>query len=92
MRTPVTFFDHPRNTRRLLGGFFAFLAVLLVAEWFVPAHPHFGWEEMPFFFATYGFVACVAVIFTAKGLRRVFKRPVDYYEPDDQAAPEPADD
>jgi len=80
MKKPITFFDQPENIRRLTLGFFIALGLLLPAEWFVAAHPHFPWEEMPFFSATYGFVACVGVIFAAKGLRRVLGRPETYYE------------
>jgi hypothetical protein len=83
MKKPITFFDRPENIRRLTFGFFIALGVLLLAEWFVVAHPHFRWEEMPFFSATYGFVACVGVIFTAKGLRWVLGRPESYYQGDD---------
>lgn len=85
MKKPITFFDQPENIRRIILGFFFALAVLLLAEWVVTAHPHFEWEAMPFFSAAYGFVACVGVIFTAKGLRRVLGRPEAYYEDDDGA-------
>jgi hypothetical protein len=80
-------FDRPRNVRRLLGGFFAILGLLLVAEGFIQGHAHFTWERMPFFHATYGFVACVAVIFTAKALRRLLKRPATYYDGDGTETP-----
>jgi hypothetical protein len=85
MKKPITFFDQPENIRRLTLGFFIALGGLLSAEWFVAAHPHFEWEAMPFFSAAYGFVACVGVIFTAKGLRWMLGRPETYYEEDDGA-------
>ncbi len=82
MKKPVVFFDKPENIRRLTVGFFAVLALLPVAEWFIHGHAHFAWEQMPCFSAAFGFVACVAVIFTAKALRRVLGRRETYYETD----------
>jgi len=84
MKEPISFFDKPENIRVLTRGFFIVLGLLLAAEWFIHAHGHFAWEEMPFFSAAFGFVACVAVIFTAKALRRVLGRRETYYEPDSE--------
>ena len=74
-------FDNPRNVKRLLAGFFGSLVVLLILELFILKHPHFPWEGWPEFFAVYGFVACVALVLTAKYiLRPLVKRREDYYD------------
>lgn len=74
-------FDNPRNVKILLGCFYASLLVLLIIEWFVHKHPHFGWEAWPEFYAVYGFVACVVLVVAAKYiLRPLVKRREDYYD------------
>ena len=62
------------------GWFYAFLAVLLVVEFVIPKHGHFPWEEAPGFYAAYGFIGCVGLIFVAKLLRRLVRRKEDYYD------------
>ena len=42
--------------------------------------PDFGFDGWFFFYAVYGFVACVALVLAAKVLRRVVMRPEDYYD------------
>jgi len=80
MKKELKTFDDPKNVRRLIHLFYALLGILLVAEFFIHKHGHFPWEDKPFFFAIYGFVACVGVIFASKVLRYFLKRDEDYYE------------
>ena len=80
MKKEIDIFDNPRNVKRLIAFFYAVLGILLAAEFFIHKHGHFPWGEQPFFFAAYGFVACVGVIFVSKLLRFFLKRDEDYYE------------
>ena len=74
-------FDNPRNVKILLGCFYASLVVLLLIEFLLHKHPHFGWEAWPEFYAVYGFVACVVLVIVAKYfLRPLVKRDEDYYD------------
>ncbi len=74
-------FDNPRNVKILLGCFYVSLVVLLLIEFLLHKHPHFGWEAWPEFFAVYGFVACVVLVIVAKYfLRPLVKRDEDYYD------------
>lgn len=73
-------FDDPKNVKRLLVIFFITLAVLLLVDFFIHKHAEFDWEAVPCFFAAYGFVSCVLLIFVAKVLRRIVKRDEDYYD------------
>lgn len=74
-------FDNPKNVKILLGCFYASLVVLLLIEFLLHKHPHFGWEAWPEFFAVYGFVACVVLVIVAKYfLRSLVKRDEDYYD------------
>ncbi|MBE0425271.1 MAG: hypothetical protein IBX72_01325 [Nitrospirae bacterium] len=75
------FFDKPKNVKRLLLGFYIFLFVILIAEFFIHKHIFFRWERYPFFYAMFGFVAFVGLIIAAKYiLRPVIKRREDYYD------------
>lgn len=76
--------DEPRNVQRLWRGFLVVLALTVVAELFVPLHPHFEIEAVPGFNALYGFLTCAAMIVVAKVLGFLIKRPDTYYEVDDE--------
>ena len=76
----LTFLDSPKNRRRVRKYFYISLVLLLAIDLFIPKHGHFVWEEAPFFFAAYGFIGCVSLIFIAKVLRFLVKRKEDYYD------------
>ena len=73
-------FDKPENVKRLLRIFYASLVVLLIVDFFIHKHAEFPWEAAPDFFAVYGFVSCVLLIFIAKILRIFIKRDEKYYD------------
>jgi hypothetical protein len=76
----LTFLDAEENRLRVRRYFYIALVVLLVFDFFIPKHGHFGWESAPCFYAVYGFIACVSLIFLAKLLRLLVKRKEDYYD------------
>lgn len=80
MKKELKIFDNPRNVNILLICFFAGLAVLLVIDFFIHKHAYFEWEGYPDFFAAYGFISCVLLIYIAKLLRLLVKRDEDYYD------------
>lgn len=80
MKKELKIFDRPENVKKLLTSFYISLVVLLVVDLFIHKHGDFPWENIPDFFAVYGFVSCVALIFIAKVLRLLIKRDEDYYE------------
>lgn len=80
MKKELKIFDKPKNVKRFLGFFYASLLVLLIIDFFIHKHGEFPWEDVPNFFAVYGFVSCVLLIFIAKALRLFVKRDEDYYE------------
>jgi hypothetical protein len=80
MKKELKLFDDPKNVKRILGIFYVSLVALLIADFFIHKHAEFPWEEAPNFFAVYGFVACVLVIFGAKLLRIFMKRDENYYD------------
>jgi len=76
--------DEPQNVKRLWRGFLVLLAVVLAAEFLITLHPHFEVERFPVFYATFGFLACAAMIGAAKAIGVLLKRPDTYYRADDE--------
>ena len=76
----VTIFDSRKNRERIRRYFYIALIILLVIDFFTPKHGYFPWEEAPGFYAVYGFIGCVGLIFIAKGLRLLVKRKENYYD------------
>ncbi|MFN3534366.1 MAG: hypothetical protein ACK4WB_03145 [Desulfatiglandales bacterium] len=58
--------------------FYLLLLSLLFFEFFMEKHPLLPFERYAFF-AAFGFVSCVFVIYGAKLLRYFLKRKEDYY-------------
>ena len=56
------------------------LGVLLLAELFIHPHPPFEWAGTFGFFAGYGFIACIVLLFVARLVRLVVMRKEDYYD------------
>jgi len=80
MKHELTIFDNPKNVRRLRIGFFIALALVLVAEAFVDMHSEFHVVHYFGFYAVYGFISYVSLIFVAKFLRTLLMRKEDYYD------------
>lgn len=74
------YLDDPENIKKLKRVFFTCLVILVLIDFIVPKHPHFSLERIPAFYAIYGFVACVSLVFMAKILRKFIKRKEDYYD------------
>ncbi|WP_322865205.1 hypothetical protein U5922_002740 [Aquicoccus sp. G2-2] len=71
--------DKPGSAMRLVYALGALCLVLFALDFTFTPHGHFGFETIPGFFGVYGFVMFTALILAAKGLRRLVKRPEDYY-------------
>ena len=64
------------------------LALTVVAELTYEPHPHFSVDGWPAFYAVYGFVTCVLMIFFAKFLGVFLKRSDTYYDETPDSGPE----
>lgn len=80
MKKEIRIFDRPENVRRLLMLFFAALVLVLIAESFVDMHGEFHVEHFYGFYAVYGFISYVVLIFVAKALRKILMRKEEYYD------------
>jgi hypothetical protein len=72
--------DSAANVTRLYRGVWAVGIVLMLLDLAIHRHAEIGLDVLFGFYCLYGFVACVALVLTAKALRRVLMRPEDYYE------------
>ena len=73
--------DRSENVTKLHRGLGAVVLPLLSADLLVQRHEEFAWAGWFGFYAAYGFFACVALVIAAKEvLRRLVKRPEDYYD------------
>lgn len=72
--------DDPANVTRLYRGLWVVGIVLLLCDLFLHKHEDLHFAGWWFFYGVFGFVACVVLVVTAKGLRRVLMRGEDYYD------------
>jgi uncharacterized membrane protein YeaQ/YmgE (transglycosylase-associated protein family) len=70
----------PRATRIILGIFFAACALAVLADFVAHRHVEHPWEGLFAFYALWGFVGIVVLVFLSKLLRRIVMRPEDYYD------------
>ena len=75
----IYFFDKPENIKRVLNIFYSLCVILVLADFVIHRHVYLVWENIPAFYAIYGFVACVALVVVAKLIRKVIMRKEDYY-------------
>lgn len=69
-----------RNVQPIFRALVGVCLALLVAELFYQHHPHFEIDGLPGFYAVFGFLAFVFIVFAGKGLRRLIMRNEDYYD------------
>ena len=71
--------DDPSNVTKIVWTLGTVCVLLVVADAFYAKHGHFPIEHVFGFYALFGFVAYVGLIFLAKRLRTILMRPEDYY-------------
>lgn len=80
MSSQSGFFDNPRVGHAIVTALSIAAVVVLLSDLAYEKHGHFAFEHTFGFHAAFGFVAYLAIVNTAKLLRRVVKRPPDYYD------------
>ena len=73
------FCDHPGNVRRILYSLYVCCAALLLTDVLYHRHSQHAWDSWWGFYPLFGFVGCVLLVLIAGLMRRVVKRPQDYY-------------
>ena len=80
MKKDKTYFlDKKENIKKIIYLFYALCALLFAADFVVHRHTYHSWEEIPGFYALFGFIACVLLVLTAKQLRKLVMRDEEYY-------------
>lgn len=74
------FFDKPENIAKIIKVFYVICALLVVADFIVHRHIYHDWENIPAFYAIYGFVGCVILVLIAKAMRKILMKKEDYYD------------
>ncbi|GGI82850.1 hypothetical protein [Shewanella gelidii] len=74
------FFDKPENIQKLLRVFYVICALLVIVDFVVHRHIYHDWENIPAFYAIYGFIGCVVLVLIAKEMRKFLMRGEDYYD------------
>lgn len=72
--------DRPESARKIYLGLWVIGAAWVIPDFFLHKHEDVDFAAMQGFYAIFGFVACVALVIAAKGLRRLLMRPEDYYD------------
>ena len=70
----------PQAIRRLWIGFSIVLVLTVLPDFFVAQYENFTIDGTFGFYAWYGFLACAAMVVSAKFLGKLLKRPDDYYD------------
>ena len=70
----------PATIRKLWIGFGLVLALTVAAQWVIKVKGYFGVDDWFGFGAAFGFVTCVAMVASAKGLGVFLKRDEHYYD------------
>lgn len=72
--------DKKENVKKIIYGFYAICALLVAADFFVHRHTYHEWEELPAFYAIFGFIACVILVLLSTQMRKIVMRDENYYE------------
>ncbi len=75
--------DSKKNVDRFVYGLYIVCAGLFAADFFYKKYTYLAVENIPGFYALYGFFMCAALVICAKAMRVFLKRPEDYYAPYD---------
>lgn len=71
--------DKPRSANTIIRALAIACGLLFLADFTYEKYGHLTAEYIPGFFGVYGFVMFAALIIAARTLRKVIKRPEDYY-------------
>jgi hypothetical protein len=75
--------DNMKNVDRIMYALFVICTVLVAADFMYHKHSYLDIEDIPGFYAAFGFFMCAALIVCARGMRVILKRDEDHYSPKD---------
>jgi len=80
MSEPDHWLVRPKTIRMLWYVFIIILVLLVLSDFVIHHHAHFGIDGTFGFYAWYGFVSCVILVVGSKALGAVLKRRDTYYD------------
>jgi hypothetical protein len=80
--------DNKNHVRKLIFGLYVTCALLFLADFFYKKKTYLDLEDIPGFYAVYGFGMCVIFVLCARALRSIVARDVTYYGSKDVQAEE----
>jgi len=72
--------DRRENVRLIARTLYAACAVVLLLDFVIHRHADFETDATWGFYGIYGFVGSVFLVMAAKQMRRILRRPEDYYD------------
>lgn len=75
----LTWVDRPGSDKKIVWVLAIACLIVFGLDWTYEKHGYFDVENIPGFYALYGFVMFTGLILVAKALRFFIKRPEDYY-------------
>ncbi|MFT7140615.1 MAG: hypothetical protein ACJAYE_000036 [Candidatus Azotimanducaceae bacterium] len=72
--------DDPVTVKWILRVFYVVCALLFGMDFVIHRHVSHDMENIPGFYAIYGFVGCVVLVVVARWMRVVLMRKEDYYQ------------
>ncbi|AWZ00709.1 hypothetical protein RHODOSMS8_01165 [Rhodobiaceae bacterium] len=75
--------DNMKNVDRIVYALFVICGGLVAADFMYHKHSYLDIEDIPGFYAAFGFFMCAALIVCARAMRVILKRDEDYYSPKD---------
>lgn len=78
--------DNMKNVDRIVYALFVICAGLVATDFMYHKHSDLDIEDIPGFYAAFGFFMCAALIVCARAMRVILKRDEDYYSPKDVAS------
>ena len=76
----VWWLDRKKNVTLVARALYVVCAVVLMLDFVMHRHAETGVDGMWGFYAIYGFIGSVFLVLTSKQLRKILKRPEDYYD------------
>lgn len=84
--------DTMKNVDRIIYALLILCAGLIAADFLYHKHSYLDIENIPGFYAAYGFLMCAVLVICARAIRVIVKRNEDYYAPKDvESEPYPED-
>ncbi len=75
--------DNKNHVTRFVYGLYLVCAGLFLTDFLYRKYTYVDVENIPGFYAMYGFFLSVGLVICAKWMRKVLQRPEDYYAPKD---------